>query len=116
MKLKITIGEKTAFAVLNDQPASRDFATQLPLSLKMEDYNKTEKISMLNQKLASENAPSGFKPSKGDLTYYEPWGNLALFYKDYSYSNGLISLGRITSGLEYFQVSGTINVKFELIQ
>jgi Cyclophilin-like family len=36
---------------------------------------------------------AGSDPSIGDIAYYAPWGNLALFYKDFGYSNGLITLG-----------------------
>ena len=116
VKIKITIGGKTVTAILYDNPTSKDFAAQLPLTLKMEDYNKTEKISMLTQKLSSKNAPSGMRPVSGDITYYEPWGNLALFYKGFGYSNGLIAMGKITSCLEIFEVSGTITASFEVLQ
>jgi len=27
-----------------------------------------------------------------------PWGNLALFYRDFTYSDGLIRLGRLDTG------------------
>lgn len=43
MKLRISIGEKTVFPGLNDQHETRDFAVELSLTLKLEDYNKTEK-------------------------------------------------------------------------
>lgn len=114
IKIKITVGKKTAMAILYDNPTSRDFMSRFPLTLELEDYNRTEKINLLSQQLTSKDAPKGFDPSNGDLTYYEPWGNIALFYKDFKYSNGLISLGKITSGLEAFQVSGTIVAKFEM--
>ena len=114
IKVKITIKDKTATAFLYDNPTSRDFIAQFPLTLKLEDYASTEKICELNQKLTSEDAPKGFDPSVGDITYYEPWGNIALFYKDFGYANGLISLGKITSGLEYFKSKGTILATFEL--
>jgi hypothetical protein len=114
MKLKITIGSNTATANLYDNPTSRDFASLLPLSLTLEDYNGTEKISNLSRKLAAKDAPAGFDPSTGDITYYAPWGNLALFYKDFSYSTGLISLGKITSGIDALKVSGQVAVKIEL--
>ncbi|MFT3901788.1 MAG: cyclophilin-like fold protein [Niabella sp.] len=114
IKVKITIGQKTATAILYDNPTSKDFVALLPLTLEKEDYNRTEKINLLSQKLTSKNASSGFDPSVGDINYYEPWGNIALFYKDFGYSNGLISLGKITSGLEAFEVSGTVTAKFEL--
>jgi hypothetical protein len=35
---------------------------------------------------------------RGDITYYAPWGNLALFYRDFPYSNGLIRLGTLDTG------------------
>ena len=114
MKLKITIGEKTATAVLYDNPASKDFASLLPLTLQLEDYNNTEKVATLSKKLSTQSAPAGFDPSIGDLTYYAPWGNIALFYKDFGYSNGLVSMGKITSGIEAFTVKGPVSVEIAL--
>lgn len=113
VQVKITIGEKTAKAILYNHPTCKDFASLLPLTLKLEDYNKLEKISLLSQKISSENAPSGFDPPVANLTYYEPWGNLSLFYKDEGYANALISMGKITSGLEVFTVSRTVTAKLK---
>jgi hypothetical protein len=116
MKVKITIGDKIVIATLNDNPTSRDFISLLPLTLTLTDYNATEKISDLPKKLSSKDPPAGYKPSVGDITLYAPWGNLAIFYKDFSYSNGLIYLGKITSGIEALNVGGPVNAKFELEQ
>ena len=71
----------------------------LPLTLKLSDFNGTEKISDLPGRLSEKDAPSGVTPEAGDMAYYAPWGNLALFYRDFSWSRGLIRLGRITSDL-----------------
>jgi hypothetical protein len=114
MKLKITIGTKTATAVLYDNQTSRDFASLLPLSLTLTDYNNTEKIGDLSKKLDTKGAPAGFAPTTGDIAYYAPWGNLAIFYKDFGYSNGLVSLGKITGGAGAFNIGGPIPVKIEL--
>lgn len=116
MNLKITIGEQIVTAILYDNPTSKDFAAILPLTLTLEDYSNTEKISDLSKKLSIQNAPSGFDPSIGDITYYAPWGNIALFYKGSRYANGLISLGKIANGIEAFQGSGPLTVKLELEQ
>jgi hypothetical protein len=99
IKLKITIGERVLKATLYDNPTSKDFVSLLPLTLTLADYNNTEKISELPRKLSTQDAPAGHKPSAGDLTIYAPWGNLALFYKDFPYSKGLISLGRIDGAM-----------------
>ncbi len=85
---------------LCDNPTARDLLSRLPLTLTFEDYASTEKITYLEPKLSVDDAPDGYDPSAGDLTLYAPWGNLALFYRDFSYSRGLIPIGRITSGLE----------------
>jgi hypothetical protein len=38
--------------------------------------------------------------SVGDIAYYAPWGNPAIFYRDFGYSRGLIQFGQIDSGIE----------------
>lgn len=68
----ITIGDTVLTATLDDNPTARDFISLLPLELKLEDYAGTEKINYLPRKLSTENAPSGFDPSIGDITYYAP--------------------------------------------
>jgi hypothetical protein len=51
----------------------------------------------------------------GDIAYYAPWGNLAIFYKDFGYSRGLIGLGRIDSGIEALNVPGSLTVTIERV-
>jgi hypothetical protein len=97
-------------ATLDDNATSRDFISLLPLTLTLEDYNGTEKISNLSRKLSTKDAPAGIDPSVGDITYYSPWGNLAIFYKDFGYSRGLVKLGRIDSGVEAFNRPGSLRV------
>ncbi|MEJ2635211.1 MAG: cyclophilin-like fold protein [Calditrichia bacterium] len=113
-KIKIIIGDTTLTATLYDNPTTRDFIPLLPLSLTLEDYAGTEKISDLPKRLSTEDAPSGFDPSVGDITYYAPWGNLAIFYKDFGYANGLINLGRIDMGIEELNNAGSLKVIIEL--
>ena len=42
--------------------------------------------------------------------------NLALFYKHFDYSRGLIKIARITSGMTAFTVSGSLTAKIELLE
>jgi hypothetical protein len=100
VKVKLTFNNEVAIVNMYDNPTSRDFLSQLPLTITLEDYGGTEKISYLSKKLSTEEAPSGSDPSVGDFAYYAPWGNLAIYYKDFGFSNGLITLGKIESGLE----------------
>jgi hypothetical protein len=116
MKIRITIEGKTITATLADNETSRDFVSLLPLTLTLKDYAATEKISDLPRKLSTQGAPPGCDPAVGDITYYAPWGNLALFYKDFGYSNGLVKLGNIDSGVEALNRSGPLTVIIELIK
>ncbi|MCY1547008.1 Cyclophilin-like family protein [compost metagenome] len=100
MKIEFTSNGKTATADLVDSSATRDFIALLPMTLTLEDYASTEKISPLPKRLSTDGAPPGITPVAGDLAYYAPWGNLALFYKDFRYSEGLVRLGHIETGLD----------------
>lgn len=88
MKIRLTINGQSATATLDDNPTARDFLSMLPLALTLEDYASTEKIAYPPRKLSTQGAPAGIDPEIGDITYYAPWGNLALFYKDFGYSAG----------------------------
>lgn len=100
MKIRIVAAGQTFTAVLEDSEAARDFAALLPIDLTLRDYNRTEKVADLPRRLATDSAPEGVDPAVGDLTYYAPWGNLAIFYRDFGYSRGLVRLGRLESGVE----------------
>ena len=115
MKLKITIGDTVLTATMYDNPTSRDFISMLPVTTTLEDYASTEKIFYPDRKLSTEGAPSGFDPSVGDITYYAPWGDIAIFYKDFGHASGLISLGKIdNNGIEQLRTLGGEEVTFEL--
>jgi hypothetical protein len=116
MKIRITLDDAVLMATLVDSQTTRDFVALLPLRLTLEDYAGTEKVSDLPRRLSTEGAPPGSDPSVGDITYYAPWGNLAIFYREFGYANGLVILGRIDSGIEALDVGGSVDVDIELIE
>jgi hypothetical protein len=117
MKIRITVeGSTELTATLIDSKTTQDFIALLPLTITLEDYGGTEKISYLPEKLSTRGAPEGIDPSVGDITYYAPWGNLAIFHRDFVYSNGLVLLGSIDGDIAALSVSGPINVKIELVK
>ncbi|MNL14787.1 hypothetical protein D3C87_1357440 [compost metagenome] len=117
VRLKLTFNNEDVIVRMDDNPTSRDFVSSLPRTLTFKDYAGTEKISYLDEKLVTAGAPEGSDPSVGDLTYYAPWGNLAIFYKDFDYSSGLIHLGVIESGIDRLaRVNGDFDVRIERIE
>jgi hypothetical protein len=115
MKIRLRLEDTTTFtATLIDRETTRDFVSLLPLTLTVRDYAGTEKVSDLPRRLSTADAPEGVDPDVGDITYYAPWGNLAIFYRDFGYSRGLVKLGTIESGIEELgRMSGDFRVTIE---
>lgn len=105
-KIVIRKGNQQAIVHLGTGTAAKDLYKRLPLKVKFEDFNNTEKIAYLNSALSLQGEPKGYTPQIGDLAYYAPWKNLSLFYKEFRYSENLIYLGKIEKGsvnLEAFE-------------
>lgn len=119
MNISITVGNQTITATMEDNGAARDFLSRLPLTVTFRDFNNTEKIFYPNPALSLDNTPSGCAPIPGDITIYAPWGNVAVFYKNWSHSNDLIKIGHINdNGIDILSeqngnFSATINLLSE---
>lgn len=87
---------------------------RMPLEVAFEDYGSTERIAYLKEKLDVTGAPDSCTPAVGDLTYYAPWGNLAVFVKPFRHSEGLVPLGKLSpEALEAVKRSGDTVLRFE---
>ncbi|HCO66802.1 MAG TPA: flavodoxin [Dysgonomonas sp.] len=113
--INIKVGDKTITAKMEDNVAARDFLSRLPLEVTLNDYASAEKIFYPSPALDISGAPRGFSnPQPGDITIYAPWGNIAIFYKNFSSNNSLIRIGHIEgSGIDALNVSGDVIVRFE---
>lgn len=113
MKINITVGGRTITATMEDNAAARDLSSRLPLEITLNDYNNTtEKIFYPDPALKTEGVKRGCAPVPGDITIYAPWGNVAIFCKNWSYSNDLIKIGHIDGdGISALTVSGDVKVK-----
>jgi hypothetical protein len=114
MKIRLKLENTTLAATLEDNATSRDFVSLLPLTLTLKDHADTEKVSDLPKKLSTQGAPSGHDPEVGEIAYYAPWGNLALYVKNFEYSSGLVKLGKIDSGVEALKRPRPPKVTIEL--
>ena len=113
--VKITVGNRTITATMEDNAAAQDFLSRLPLEVTLNDYNNiTEKIFYPSPALTTAGVPRGCAPVPGDITIYVPWNNVAIFCKSGSQSNDLIKIGRIDgNGIDALNVPGNVAVKFE---
>jgi len=115
LTMKITVGNRTITATMEDNAAAKDLLSRLPLEITLEDFNNTtEKIFYPAPALNTTGVKGGCAPVPGDITIYAPWKNVAIFCKSWSYSNDLIKIGHIDgNGIEALQVAGDIKVKLE---
>lgn len=106
-----TTNNQTIEIELNNSPSANDLYNQLPLSIDLEDYSTNEKIFYPPNKLNTESTPKA-TPKIGTLAYYEPWGDVVIFYDDFRANNDLYELGHIISGEDILsELSGTVTIE-----
>ncbi|WP_300709815.1 cyclophilin-like fold protein [uncultured Desulfovibrio sp.] len=114
IQIRLSFAGEQAVVVLDNHPAVRDLLAMLPLTVTFTDYNAVEKIGYLPRKLQTAGSPASYDPSVGTFAYYAPWGNLAIFYRDFRHSEGLVPLGRVASGMESLaRMRGEFSVRLE---
>ncbi|MGB8944698.1 MAG: cyclophilin-like fold protein [Streptomyces sp.] len=112
MHIRVTLDGRPVDAALNDSPAARDLATLLPLTVGLKDFHGTERIGDPPRKLTTDAAPEPSAPRAGDIAYYAPWGNLALFYQDGpSASSDLLILGHIDAAADQLARAERITIE-----
>lgn len=108
-------GHTVTFA-LHENAAAEGLLAQLPLVLPVEDFSTNEKIAYLPKPLDTAGA-SLSAGNVGELAYYSPWGNIAMFYGDYAPSEAaadqaLYALGTAVSGGEQIEdLSGAVTLQ-----
>lgn len=105
----VTVDENTA--------AGKLFLEVLPLSLNFENFGSNERIAYLPHKLDMNSYEEPISVKRGGMTYYVPWGNLAVFRKSFSCSADLAPLGAMSEeAISALEKSGSADVSFKLWQ
>lgn len=95
---------------LNDSSASGDLYAQLPLTVQIEDFSTNEKIFYPEELDISDTPQAGM--AVGTLAYYAPWGDVVMFYGEYSENPSLYELGHVVSGEELIpDLSGSVIIE-----
>ena len=107
-QISVQFGENTVIYELNDSPAADSLYEQLPITTEVEDFSTNEKIFYPSRELDTTDSPVA-EGGAGTLAYYAPWGDVVMFYDDYSVNESLFELGQAVSGEEQIsEMSGTI--------
>ena len=110
MHISVTASGSTVVFELNDNQAARGLYEQLPMTVAVENFSNNEKIFYPPEELDTSDAPLA-EGGAGTLAYYAPWGDVVMFYDEYSENSSLYELGQAVSGGELVgQLSGTIMI------
>lgn len=103
-------GNRIVFA-LNNSTAAKELYAQLPMSVEVENFSNNEKIFYPPEKLDTGDAPLAEGPA-GTLAYYDPWGDVVMFYGESHGASGLYQLGTAVTGTEYIsELAGEIRIE-----
>lgn len=109
MRISVKSEQYEIIYELNDSTAASELYAQLPFMTEVEPFSSNE-MTFYPEKLDVADAPfSDGEP--GSLSYYEPWGDIVMFYAPCTPNDSLYELGTVVSGAEHIEnLSGTITV------
>lgn len=97
MRIRVEGNGKTIVYELNNSQAAKELYEQLPLTMEVENFSTNEKVFYPPQKLGIAGTPLA-EGGKGTLAYYEPWGDVVMFYAPFEKGDSLYELGKAVSG------------------
>lgn len=108
MQVKITSMGNTATFRLYDTVAAKEFYNQLPLKLDLTNFRDAQWMFYPPQKLNVAAHEAYHNGKKGELSYYEPWGDVFMLYKDFTAGDEMHRLGIHLTGIdEIAEMSGS---------
>lgn len=100
MKVEIASqGKRTTFR-LYDTQAARELYSQLPLELDLTNFRDAQWMFYPPKKLDVKPSEAYHDGKKGELSYYEPWGDAFMLYKDFYAGDKMHRLGVGLSGVD----------------
>ena len=118
MKIRLRVNDKIITATMIDSKTTRDFISLLPLTLTMNDLFRREKYAHIPKAISTAEKRS-FTYEVGDIIYWSPGPDVAIYYRQDGEripAPGIIVIGKIDSGVESLNVSGSVKVTIELIK
>ncbi|WP_018124126.1 cyclophilin-like fold protein [Desulfovibrio oxyclinae] len=100
MKVEISSHGKRATFRLYDTVAAEEFHEQLPLELELSNFRDAQWMFYPPEKLNVKPEEAYHDGRKGELSYYEPWGDVFMLYRDFHAGDEMHRLGVVLSGVE----------------
>ena len=100
MQVKITSQGHTAIFQLYETVAAKEFYDQLPLTLELTNFRDAQWMFYPPEKLNVTAREAYHDGKKGELSYYAPWGDVFMLYKDFYAGDDMHRLGISVTGIE----------------
>ena len=116
MKIKLSFNSRSITAKIIDSPTAQEFVSLLPLTLTLNDLYKREKFGHLPKALSTE-AKRSHTYALGDIAYWSPGPDIAVFYRhdgERIPEPGLIIIGKMGADVDALNVVGSVKVTIEL--
>lgn len=117
LKIRLRVKDKIITATLIDSKTTRDFISLLPLTLTMNDLFRREKYAHLPRAISTE-GERVHTFEIGEIVYWSPGPDVAIYYRhdgERIPEPGIIVIGKVDSGVETLNVSGSVKVTIELV-
>lgn len=115
MRIRLTIADRETTATLIPSATTRDFVSLLPLTLTMNDLFGREKFGHLPRAI-SEEGERVRTYKAGDVAYWSPGRDLAIFYRRDGQpipAPGLIIIGRLDGNADALSGPDAVRVTIE---
>jgi hypothetical protein len=99
-QVKITSKGHTATFRLYDTAAAKQFYDQLPLNLDLTNFRDAQWMFYPPKKLSVTPKAAYHDGKKGELSYYAPWGDVFMLYKNFYAGDEMHRLGVNLTGIE----------------
>jgi hypothetical protein len=100
MRIKVTSQGHTATFQLYDTTAARELYEQLPLKLDLTNFRDAQWMFYPPEKLNVTAREAYHDGKKGELSYYKPWGDVFMLYKDFHAGDRMHRLGIGLTGVD----------------
>ena len=111
-QIRVSDGTHEIIFELNDTGAAMGLYDQLPITVQIDSYGLNEKIFYPARDLDIYSAILANAGDKGVLAYYQPWGDIVMFYDSFEAADGLYELGRAIIGEDYIEnLTGEVTVE-----
>jgi hypothetical protein len=112
--VRITSNGQTAVFRLYDTGAAKQFYAQLPLTLELQNFRNAQWMFYPPNKLDVTAAEAYHDGKKGELSYYAPWGDVFMLYKDFYAGDEMHRIGVHVSGIDNIEkMTGSVRIEKE---